>query len=134
MSRLLGYVPTNKSCESRLLPLQTTRLYSGVLFMNISDTIKDKEVRRHTDLEILTLLQQTIGNKHFKSFSATEGWLSPKALIELSSLAEYATPVQRIVIEDAATCILTKLLDYANNHVLTNFSLLLQQEPRSVVT
>jgi hypothetical protein len=96
--------------------------------MNINDTIKDKEICQRTGLEILTLLKRSIGNKHFKSFSATEDWLSSKALIELSSLAKNATPAQRIVIEDAATRILIKLLDYANANVLKNFELYLQHE------
>jgi hypothetical protein len=78
--------------------------------------------------ELLSLLNRVIGNEYGTLFLSTEDWLSSKALIELSSLAKNATPAQQITIEDAVTCIVIKLLDYANTNVLKNFELYLQQE------
>lgn len=58
---------------------------------------------------------------------------SIEELLELAKLAEYANPAQQILLEDSATCILKKILDYLNNNVLKNFNLSLQQEPKRVV-
>jgi hypothetical protein len=58
---------------------------------------------------------------------------SIEELMELAKLAEYTNPAQQILIEDSATCILKKVLDYANRNVLKNFNLSLQQEPRRIV-
>ena len=83
--------------------------------------------------ELLSLLNHVIGNEYGTLSLSAEDWLL-KPLTRLAKLAEYAHPAQQILLEDSATCILKKILDYINKNVLRNFNLSLQQEPNRMVT
>jgi hypothetical protein len=81
------------------------------------------------DVEILTLLNRVIGNEYGTLSLSAEDWLL-KPLTRLAKLAEYASPAEQIILEDLATYILKKVLDYANSNLLGNFKLSLQQEQK----
>jgi hypothetical protein len=77
--------------------------------------------------ELLSLLNHVIGNEYGSLSLSAEDWFS-KPLTRLAKLAEYASPAEQIILEDLATYILKKVLDYTNANVLTNFELYLQHE------
>ena len=82
------------------------------------------------NFELPTLLKNCIGNESNTVLPAAEDLLSPRALIELAVSAMSANPAQQITIEDVVSCILKKLLDFANRNVLKNFKMSLHQEEK----